>query len=93
MLTEHDIDAISTWMRDEPADPHERATGQPYVCVACAWTGLGASMVEDLDSTRKKYARVKRAERPDWVREQMEVIQEEREAKAYAALDALLESI
>jgi hypothetical protein len=41
MLTESDISAISSWMRDEAPEPG--GNGQPYVCVDCGWTGRGAS--------------------------------------------------
>ena len=56
-----------------------------------AWTGMGARMVDDVDAVKKRYARVKKAERPEWVSDQMGAIREQREARAFAALDELLE--
>jgi membrane protein involved in colicin uptake len=50
-------------------------------------------MVADLDAVKAKYARVKNAERAEYVREQAEILRAEREAAAFAALDDLLSEV
>ena len=55
--------------------------------------GLGASMVDDLDAVKVRYARVKAAEKRADARYEAELRRAEREAAALGALDELLDSI
>jgi hypothetical protein len=64
--------------------------GQMTITGQC---GQGAQMVADLDAVKAKYARVKNAERAEYVREQAEILRAEREAAAFAALDDLLSEV
>lgn len=57
------------------------------------WRGLGAKMVDDLGEVQAKYDRVKKVERPDYVSDQIEALQEERDLKAFKNLDSLLDDI
>ena len=62
--------------------------GQMTITGQC---GQGAQMVDDLDAVKARYARVKAAEHREAAREEAALRRAEREAKAYAALDELLE--
>jgi hypothetical protein len=55
--------------------------------------GLGASMVDDLDTVKARYARVKAAERRADRAYEAELRRAEREAAAAAALDELLDTL
>ena len=78
-----------------PVADGNRPTGAYVACnggwAANGQVGYGAQQVSDLDAVKAKYTRVKNSERAEYVREQAAILRAEREAKAYAALDELLE--
>ena len=55
--------------------------------------GLGAKMVSDLESVKKRYARVKAAEKRADAQYEAQLRRAEREANAFAELDSLLDDI
>jgi hypothetical protein len=57
------------------------------------WTGLGATMVDDLDTVKAKYQRLIESEKRKTAREEVAYRRAVREAEALAALDGLIDEI